>query len=50
MQKWEYLIERGLDANDQDQLGKDGWELVTVVWPTGLQHEAIFYLKRPISS
>jgi hypothetical protein len=32
MKKWEYLISDVIDLKAMEELGDEGWELVSVVW------------------
>lgn len=50
MQKWEYKLVNGWLTQDQlEDLGNEGWELVTTVVGMGNRNMA-FYFKRPRSN
>lgn len=50
MQRWEYLTELQQDPNRFAQLGRDGWELVSVsVYTRGRDVIKHFYFKRPLN-
>jgi hypothetical protein len=49
MQKWEYLIKGELSSAELNELGDQGWELVTVTF-NDIGSPAIFYFKRRKSS
>jgi hypothetical protein len=44
MTMWEYR--KCMDEGELDALGRDGWELVSVL-PGGTEGSAVFYFKRP---
>lgn len=46
--KWDYKVEKNLDSKSLDELGKQGWDLITIVslGSTGAVRE--FYLKRSV--
>jgi hypothetical protein len=46
MHQWEYNVSDNPSADDLDQLGAEGWELVAVVGDFFAQKA---YLKRPVS-
>lgn len=49
MKKWEYYITD--DENSLEYLGKEGWELVSVICDTGefyKEYRIKFYLKREL--
>lgn len=53
MQTFEYLKRDDfVSVYELARLGKEGWELVTVVNPSGLTHlhaDLLYFFKRPIS-
>jgi hypothetical protein len=54
MQKWEYKRVPYITENELDQLGNEGWELVSVVADVsgdahGMSSSFVAYLKRPKS-
>ncbi len=50
MQKWEYLEEKDPDINRLNELGKNGWELVQVLYSDSNIHiKPIYVFKRPLN-
>ncbi len=45
--RWEYLEKNDLSASDLNQLGANGWELVSVVYHP-LHYIMLYYFKRPL--
>jgi hypothetical protein len=46
-QRWEYKIEKDADEKRLNQLGAEGWELVTLDRGSGSLSRSMFVLKRP---
>lgn len=47
--KWEYVMGGNLNANQLDEYGGQGWELVSVVAEPGrLSTELLFFFKRQL--
>jgi hypothetical protein len=47
MQKWEYLIETGIDESEMNRLGKEGWELIGIAM--SYYGVLTYAFKRPIA-
>ena len=46
MKKWEYLILDVIDQKSMEDLGEEGWELVSVVW--GPDQKPKLFFKREL--
>lgn len=49
MKKWEYLTVNNADKNKLNELGINGWELVSVVF-TSKYNFLVFYFKKQVVS
>jgi hypothetical protein len=47
MQKWEYKTTDSLDEQSMNQLGNEGWELVSVTSENDWSQYRYLYFKRP---
>jgi hypothetical protein len=46
--KWEYKIEQRLESKELNELGQQGWDLVTVTPPGSGGQSRVFYLRRSV--
>ena len=49
MQKWEYLEVMNPDINKVNELGKNGWELVQILYSDSYLIKPVFYFKRQLN-
>ena len=48
MKKWEYTEETDLFPLQLNEMGENGWELVTVVYRQNYKAEHLYVFKRPL--